>query len=148
MSTYVTLTTKKYSDLLNNTKGATIIESDFNALQDLWESHTVNASGSNFVNALNQSSLVLLNDSSPTKISRSGCKSVVDLTVCSTNIANKIDWSIMTDTLGYDHFSIKIKLNFFPVTQIETIFPKNKWNIKKANWQQYEFFSDAIIIQY
>nr|CAI5856408.1 unnamed protein product [Callosobruchus analis] len=74
----------------------------------MWGSYKINASESNIANLLNQTDLVILNDGSSTKRSRTEQNSAVDLTLVSPDMVNKITWKVPPDTLGSDHFVISI----------------------------------------
>ncbi|XP_072389307.1 uncharacterized protein [Diabrotica undecimpunctata] len=134
----VSVTVHNFSNLFNDINGTSIIGGDFNAHHDLWGSYKINQSVKNMVNALNQNNLVILNDGPPTKISRSGQNSSVDLTLVSPDIADKTNWTVVIDTLGSDHFLILLKLSILREQFSNTIQPKTKWNTRKANWMEYE----------
>nr|CAI5855211.1 unnamed protein product [Callosobruchus analis] len=79
-----------FLNIFNNCTCPTIIGGDFSGHHNLWSSYKINSPGSQIVNALNQSYLVLLNDGSATKISRSGQNSAVDLSFATPDVANRI----------------------------------------------------------
>nr|CAI5829658.1 unnamed protein product [Callosobruchus analis] len=139
----VRLSTQNYLSLIDNFTGSIIIGGDFNGHHDLWGSYKINTAGSNIVNLLNQTDLVILNDGSQTKISRSSQHSAVDLTLVSPDMANIITWRVLPDTLGSDYFVILMSIDSPCQQNTDTIFPKTKWNTKKADWARYEILIDA-----
>lgn len=113
-----------------------IIGADFNAHNNLWGSYKNDRIGFQIINAADDLNLLCLNDGQSTRVERPGLqKSVVDISLSSPDISI-LKWSVTPDTLGSDHFPILME--FDSRHQInDTIFPKSKWNIKKANWDLY-----------
>ena len=79
-----------------------------------------------------------------THITQNGNKTPLDLTFVSNNLSNILNWNVQNDTLGSDHFIIKIELY-----QSNKIFRGNikinSWNYKKAKWSL--FSNDLEIVQ-
>ncbi|CAH2008552.1 unnamed protein product [Acanthoscelides obtectus] len=78
-----------------------------------------------------------MNDGSPTRLVAPNQQvTAPDVTICSRDIAQISHWQLTSDTLGSDHFPILmfIRLSF---QVYDTIYPKYKWNMKKANWSLY-----------
>nr|CAH7716653.1 unnamed protein product [Callosobruchus chinensis] len=135
--------TQDYLSLTENFNGSIIIGGDFNAHHEISGSYKINSSRSNIVNVLNQTDLVILNDGSPTKISRTQTKPAIDLTLVSPDIVNKTTWKVLPDTLGSDHFVILISINASSQRTLPMIFPKTKWNTRKADWTMYQIISET-----
>lgn len=76
-------------------------------------SYKLNARGTNTVNALNQTNVLLLNNTFPTKISRNNQSTAIDLIFASTDIANKICWVVFN--YGFDNFQIHINVCFHTI---------------------------------
>ncbi|KAG5872260.1 hypothetical protein JTB14_019346 [Gonioctena quinquepunctata] len=94
------------------------------------------------VNALNQLNLILLNDGPDTIMSRSGHNSVVDITLASPDIANKINRKVLEDTPGSDHFPILMEITVSQEPNDRKVNPKSRWNTRKAKWGDYEVTSE------
>nr|CAI5829659.1 unnamed protein product [Callosobruchus analis] len=58
-------------------------------------------------------------------------------------MANIITWRVLPDTLGSDYFVILMSIDSPCQQNTDTIFPKTKWNTKKADWARYEILIDA-----
>ena len=86
---------------------------DFNAHSPAWFSSTGDsraaARGEAIFECLNDSSLALLNDDSPTRVPKSGPNSSPDLTIVSAHMATVSRWQTLT-TLNSDHLPIFIEL--------------------------------------
>ena len=127
-----------WAHIFNQTSSPCVIGGDFNAHNGTWGSSKNDNTGSQILNSADDLGLVILNNGSSTRLERPRQqKSVVDISLCSSDIASKMTWTIGTDTLGSDHFPIVMNLltnNFF---MNEKILPKSKWNIDKADWTLY-----------
>jgi hypothetical protein len=56
--------------------------------------------------------------------------------MCSTQIAHNLDWNILSDLYGSDHFPIIISCKY---TRNLTSFPaESKWLFEKADWSTYQ----------
>nr|CAI5869199.1 unnamed protein product [Callosobruchus analis] len=135
--------TQDYISLIDDFDGSIIIGGDFNAHHVMWGSYKINASGSNIANLLNQTDLVILNDGSSTKISRTQRNSAVDLTLVSPDMVNKITWKVPPDTLGSDHFVISIGINSSSHQTLPMIFPKTKWDTRNVDWKIYQTLTET-----
>lgn len=63
--------------------------------------------------------------------------SAIDLTICSSSIASKWDWSTTEDLHGSDHFPILISyLNNTSVSACTNYPPR--WNFQEANFDRYK----------
>nr|CAI5837409.1 unnamed protein product [Callosobruchus analis] len=63
-------------------------------------------------------------------------KSVVDITLMTTNLALSSHWAVMTDTYGSDHFPILITFNTIK-TDDSLITPVSKWSMTNVKWDVY-----------
>lgn len=119
--------------LLGQFKGNVLITGDFNAHHSAWGCRSTNAQGRELASALDSLNLVFLNDGTHTRISTpQKNSSAIDLTLVSPNLVSKSSWRVLEDTLGSDHFPIKIEMdiNYIP----SMIYPTTKWKESKADW--------------
>ncbi|CAH1999250.1 unnamed protein product [Acanthoscelides obtectus] len=126
-----------WDTIFSNTSISSIIGGDFNAHSHLWGSSFNNSIGYQLINICESKNLVVMNDGSPTRLVAPNQQvTAPDVTICSRDIAQISHWQLTSDTLGSDHFPI---LMFIPLSfQVyDTIYPKYKWNMKKANWCLY-----------
>ncbi|XP_072392272.1 uncharacterized protein [Diabrotica undecimpunctata] len=104
-----------------------------NVHNSLWSSLQNDAVGHQIVSSVEDLDLVILNNEEPTYLPRYGTqKLMIDISLCTANIASKITWSVLSDTLGSNHFAITMNFSIINKSQ-ETIYPK----IKKTNWSLY-----------
>nr|CAI5843233.1 unnamed protein product [Callosobruchus analis] len=127
-----------WENIFSNIDNTGFIGGDFNAHHSLWGSYKNNPKGSQIVDALNDSNLVLLNTGKPTRFTRNNINSAVDLSLASADIAISCVWDTLDDVMGSDHYPIITEIeNKKPYTS-EDIHPKTKWILKKANWPVYK----------
>lgn len=132
-----------WNKIFNLLDGTGLIGGDFNAHHNAWGSYKINPKGAQILDTLEDNDLVLLNTGEPTRITRNGNKSAVDLTFSSPNIAIHCSWNILEDVMGSDHFPLIIEVNNSLNYHCEESYrPKTKWNLRKANWEQYHHTAD------
>jgi len=100
----------------------------------LWGNQCLDRAGSIIENILNSSEICLLNDGSPTYMHPgNGAQTSIDLSLCSPSIFQDLQWSLLTDQHGSDHWPILIKLH------VPSDPPNQpRWILSKADWNQYE----------
>ena len=79
-------------------------------------------------------SLTIMNSGEPTYLHSSGKHSHIDLTLISSKYAPRCSWKVHPDTSQSDHFPLLIDTD----TPVPQICPITKWNLKEANWTEYE----------
>nr|CAI5836484.1 unnamed protein product [Callosobruchus analis] len=72
-------------------------------------------------------------------------KSVVDITLMTTNLALSSHWAVMTDTYGSDHFPILITFNTIK-TDDSLITPVSKWSMTNVKWDVYSAELESILL--
>lgn len=78
--------------------------------------------------------LVIYNNGQPTRLTTPGSKvSAVDITILSSNVMSRFEWTVMEDTYGSDHFPIltEIKRNGEQSEKSNTL----KWKIDDTKWE-------------
>lgn len=130
-----------WANIFNNGTGPTVIGGDFNAHNRLWGSCRNDQISTQIIDAADNCDFIFLNNGSPTRfVSPVIQKSAVDISFCSPDLATKITWYTVSDTLGSDHFPIIMDLDHI-LQPPEVFIPKYKWNNKKANWPLFEQLS-------
>lgn len=116
-----------------------ILSGDFNAHHNQWGSHKDDYRGKIIDSITQERELIVLNDGRPTFI-HSGNSSrmqnsstCIDLSFCSAELANKLNWSVSDDQHGSDHFPILIGTTPPPKTHRPA-----RWKIHEANWDTFE----------
>lgn len=112
-----------------------ILVGDFNAHNLLWGNNLNSHLGKVVENIIDENNnIILLNNGDPTHFClHSGAQSAIDLSICSTSIANTISWNVLNSLYGSDHFPILIEYG----ENIEEPIFEPKWKYAKANWVDF-----------
>lgn len=139
----INTTLNEWKNVFSQVQAPLIIGGDLNAHNYLWGSSKNDHVGIQIVNAADDLELININNGSATRLEKPGCqKSVVDITLASSDIVHKITWNVIPDTLGSDHYPILMNLDC-QLLSSEIIYPRTKWNIKNANWPLYTEIVDS-----
>lgn len=104
---------------------------DLNGHSPMWGSTDLNARGKIIERFIDLSNTLLLNTGEATFLSSTfGTYSSLDLTICSPSLYNNIEWTVLPELYGSDHFPIRIKLH----NTNHNITKKPRWIIEKADW--------------
>ena len=104
------LTGSDLCNLYNQLPEPRLILGDFNSYNLLWGSTSLNSKGKIIEKFLNDYSLCLFNDGSPTYLHPGhGTFSAIDLSICDPTLLLDFEWKVLEDTHGSDHFPILIK---------------------------------------
>lgn len=122
---------------------------DTNAHSPLWGSETSNKRGEAFEDWIADSGLHVINDSKVPTFDCSRAQTIIDVTLCSTNIYNNIkNWKVNPDDQLSDHKRIEMKIQLdLRYTKIEKInFRKTNWEcftkeVEKLNFQKPTYWS-------
>ena len=110
-----------------------LILGDFNAHNQMWGSAHCCPRGALIEALIRSNNITLINDGSPThETSSSGNQSAIDLSLCSPDLLLDLQWSVVGDLHGSDHFPILIKSQ----TPTPPRAPP-KWRIDKAVWENF-----------
>lgn len=108
-----------------------LLVGDFNASHHRWGSMNDNDRGHVIVEICTRLNLITLNTGAATHLSLAhGTYSMIDLSICSPVLSAHMEWSVMDDLHGSDHFPIRLRLSVSCPT--ESRWPN--WVIKKADW--------------
>jgi len=122
-----------------------LILGDFNAHNKLWGSSQFNKRGKILEEILTEKSMVVLNTGQTTFITsnQSKNKSVIDLCICSQDIALNIKHTVTNYNMGSDHFASIITVN--EEITIENNLSMKLWKLNKANWKNYKEASNIAL---
>lgn len=99
-------------DLIDKSNVTTILAGDFNSHHPTW--NNLNKScprGEMLAQILENTNLIVMNDGNPTTIrSPNSTQSAIDLTIVSSNIAPKIEWSVLDEEICGEHRVILFEL--------------------------------------
>ena len=120
-----------------------ILLGDFNSHNSLWGSRHTDIRGRKIEKLLDEPDLVLLNNNQPTHFNMSNAAlSSIDLSLCSSNIAQTINWNVLDDLYDSDHFPIMIEIHN-PHPTMYNYTPR--WKYKKADWFKFQKEIDSKI---
>lgn len=117
-----------------------ILAGDVNAHHYQWGCNFCDKTGKELLSALENSELVLLNDGTPTYVNNINQTNniALDITLCSPNIINKIEWKVHDDPLGSNHLPIVMEIHNTKTNDCDLNKSTRKWQIKAVNWDEYE----------
>ena len=112
---------------------------DFNAHDDLWYSSTTDTvatdRGAKIVEALETSTLMVLNQDSPTRMPSNGPMTSPDLTITNSHMGLDSNWQPLT-TLNSDHLPILVDLDGW-FSEPPPAGPCRYTNFRKADWETF-----------
>lgn len=109
-----------------------LITGDFNSHNTLWGSHKTDIRGKIIEKLIISRNLILLNNLQPTHFNlTTGNTSVIDLTICSCELAVKMEWKVLDYLYNSDHYPIIVTFNE-ELTSPTIHTPK--WKFHKADW--------------
>lgn len=118
-----------------------ILLGDFNVHSSLWGSIKTDPRGKEIERLLEKDNISLLNDSTSTHINiANGNFSCIDLSICSSSLAHRIEWKVLPDIFSSDH--IPIKIFFIPRTGEPNKNKSQRWNLKNPNWTLFSEMVD------
>ncbi|GJQ84023.1 hypothetical protein Trydic_g19318 [Trypoxylus dichotomus] len=85
-----------------------------------WVNNLSDFAGEEFLHVIEDNDLYILNN---------GNHTLVDISVCSPNLAPLLTWDVVRDTLGSDHLVINMKLSH--ESNKGEHFSSDMWNLKK-----------------
>lgn len=124
-----------FNSIKNSGFNTVFIGGDFNCHSTLWGSSHVCPNARNLCDELDVTDLILLNNGSPTLLSRPpNPGSALDLTFVTSNLYTTSSWKVYNDTLGSDHFPIFTSLG---ITIPISIFASHKYNLRGIDWSLF-----------
>lgn len=112
------------------------IAGDFNIHNSSWGCYHNDRSNVNFIDAIDELYLCVLNNGDCTHISSAGRGSAIDLTLVSAKLIAHCNWDVHSDTLGSDHYPILIQYTSEKPNSTH-IYPTSRWNIIDTDWEKY-----------
>lgn len=128
------LTASDLHNLYNQLPEPRLILGDFNSHNQLWGSTSHNNKGKTIEDFLNDHTLCLFNDGSPTYLHPGhGTFSAIDLSICDPALFLEFEWRVLEDTHGSDHFPIVLQ-NVEGTREVGQL----RWKLHKADWTSFE----------
>ena len=110
-----------------------IIGGDFNAHHINWGSADNNYRGEKVMDFIISTELTIQNLGSKPTFVRTNCSTIIDLTLTTQFIGNKIkNWHVIDDYTGSDHKYIQFVLSLKNCYEVKTRHPR------KTNWEKYQ----------
>ena len=129
-----------FREILRSTSGNCIICGDLNAHDASWYSSMSDVRGEALAEVIDDTSLVILNTDSPTRI-RGNCKTSPDVTLASANLAAGVSWSADVH-LNSDHIPISVCL--LEDTKDRNLPKRTFTNYRKADWGSFKRECEAV----
>lgn len=113
---------------------------DLNARSNLWGCPTTDVRGRKIENILYNQAISVLNDGRPTHYHvQTGSYSTIDLSICSSDIFDDLNYEVLDSTFSSDHFPIKISWNDPPLL-VSTV-PRYKTEL--GRWREFERLTEV-----
>ena len=104
--------TNELESLTNQLSQPFLIIGDFNSHNSLWGSYKTDKRGKTIKELILNNNLILLNKLSPTNFNvATGYTSAIDLSLCSSTFATKVEWNALDYLYGSDHYPIIITID-------------------------------------
>ena len=111
-----------------------LVVGDLNAHNPLWGSSRICARGRIVERALDTFNLLLLNTGLPTHLClASRSLSSIDLAFGSPSLGPVLDWTVLDDLYGSDHYPALIHIN----ARVPSSIRPPSWNFKQADWPTF-----------
>ena len=131
----VALPVAELRQLMRELPPPVLILGDFNAHHSAWGCDSTCTRGRLLDSFLDDECLCILNTGSATHFALpSGNTSVLDLSVISPQLMPLFTWRVAEDPMGSDHFPVWLEYREQAVLGIRP----PRWNIRKANWDEFE----------
>src|SRR6218665_1908950 len=122
-----------------------IIVGDLNAHNSMWGCSHTNSRGAIIEDLLIETNMVVLNTGQATHITpnNSTINSVIDLSICTQDMALNSRHIVTNNSLGSDHFASITVIN--EEVTIENNLTMQLWRLKKADWKEYKENSNTAL---
>jgi ribonuclease HI len=111
-----------------------ILTGDFNAHSASWGSHKTDGRGKTIDDLIDEHSLIIKNENLPTHIASTNNRlTAIDVTLCTENLSDEFEWTVLDDVHNSDHFPILLTFNQY----VQDMTRRQIFNIKKADWTKY-----------
>ena len=115
---------------------------DFNAQNTIWGSSHTNGRGQLIERILLDLPLTIVSTGRPTHFhAQTNSYSTIDLTICSSEIADSFNYNVIQDLHTSDHFPILLSWKEAPITHQSV----PRYNIKTANWTQFDSLTETYL---
>ena len=124
----------------------TILVGDFNAHNKMWGCTETRPRGRLLEEIITENRMVVLNTGQATHIisNQSTSNSVIDLSICTQDIALNTRHVVTNSNMGSDHLASITIVN--EEITIENNLSMQLWKLKKADWKQYKENSKTMLI--
>lgn len=131
---------KKLEEMIHSCQNEFIIVGDVNAHSPLWGGHKEDGNGRIIKQFLENHDLVLMNDGSPTRLDpHTGIFTCLDLTIVTKSIAHKMNWSVLDQNFGSDHYVIQCSIGEqYDNSDTGTKTGEKTWCFKNVDWSVFK----------
>ena len=141
---HIPLTEASMENLLDQLPVPFILLGDMNATGPLWGTPTtiLNQRGTIIENIVNSHSISILNNFLPTHFHiQTNSYSTIDLSLCSSDIVDELDYEVTGSLCSSDHYPILIKWKTPPII----IEKPQRFNTSKANWGRFREMTNTTL---
>ena len=111
-----------------------ILTGDFNAHNIIWGSHKTDGRGRTIEDLIDEFSLTVKNEHLPTHLASTNNRlTAIDVTLCTQDLTDEFDWTVLDDLHGSDHFPILLTFSQYS----QNLTQREKYNINNADWTIY-----------
>jgi len=114
----------------------TIVTGDINAKSKLWGSPISNERGVIFEELIETHNAAVINTGQPTYQHHNGSRSHLDVSIVSSTLAARSNWTVLNNTMGSDHCPTVITINEKDA-YIEQAGP-SRFKLSKADWGKFK----------
>ena len=129
------ITESELNEIIDQLGTDFIVRADMNAKHPLWGSPLTDRRGRLISEVISNYYLHVLNDGTGTRLDTfTGNVSHIDLSICTSNLANIFGWKVHADNRCSDHYPIDVYLSFRPFLRRISHNNRPRWSVQRANW--------------
>ena len=128
--------------LLTELPPPVVVLGDFNAHHVVWGCRDCCSRGRTLERLIHEEQLCVLNTGTRTHFTTpTGQTSVLDLSLCSPQLAHLFSWTVDDDPAGSDHFPVWLKYQ----DRATLSSRPQRWNLRKANWSDFNTRMEELV---
>ena len=129
-----------FRGLVRQLPGPFLLLGDLNGRHPLWGDATITPRGRLLASLVDELELGVLNSGSPTHFHvQTASFSVLDLALCSPEVLADLEWDVVDDLFGSDHFPTLVSS---PECPVRPSVPR--WRLDRADWSRFRDLTDSL----
>ncbi len=131
----LTISADELLGLINQLPSPFMIDGDVNAHSPLWGSSRTCPRGSIFESVIDTADFVILNSGEATHFAvATNSSTCIDLVLCSPSLSTDLQWSILDDLYGSDHYPIIVHIDRLA----RGLARPPQWCVLRADWPTFQ----------